>query len=131
MRLLVLLLLGGNAYGQAEPAPASYVPPGGRRAETRRELGPRWHLSLGPELAVRLNGSDTARVGYGGGVRLEGAIVRVGAARLGVGGNFSYDSFTSQTLTEKQRIAQAQFAFTLVFDDWVYGGRLRPWGAFG
>ena len=136
---LALLLLSTRALGQAEPAPANYIPPGRRTAPAERAHPTtleRWHLMLYPRLNLRLGDAPASlpRLGWGAGVEASYAFITLGALRFGVGAAFAFDRFEHdrKAVGTPQFVEHASFAALLVLDALLGpGNRLRPFIAAG
>jgi hypothetical protein len=148
---LLLTLVGavGVARGQAEPAPAGYVPPGWTHpvgpppppVERRWASQPKWHLGVAPRLDFMLGNTPDGvpLIGFGGSVAIDRAVAPIGVMRFGVGMAFAYDKWQHDRTTTgteggtvhlgTQSIGEASFIARALVDGLF--GRVRPWLALG
>jgi hypothetical protein len=137
---LVVALVPSLAWAQAEPAPEDYVPPGRTKplppppppeSPQGPEAPPKWHVAIAPHLTVRFGSApmNIPTIGYGAGVSFVRALVPfAGAARFGIGADFTYDRFPGDATW----VAHAGFVGMLVVDALVGPQkRIRPWAGAG
>ena len=146
--LLFLVVAHGHAFGQAEEAPAGYLPPNGvpvsydpRPVAAERENARlKWIVAVNPRLVVALGTpAGLPRIGYGVGFFIGRALVVHGRLRLGLGAGFSFEHVQREKHPPMglengdivQELSHFGFSLDLRIDGIVANGIVRPWVTIG
>jgi len=147
---LIVCVVAGRAYAQAEVAPVGYEPPAGvpvskdpRQVKCEHEAQVHlWNITVQPRLVIALgdgNGSGLPRFGYGAGASFSRAVLVFGRVRLGLGITFSYERQQHETVRAPsfqvgdttQFLSHASFSADVKLESFYLRGVLRPWIALG